>query len=74
MSCDGPVYEHMDERGIVASISRNNKKEAGEGVEDKNNLPKTSKCPFSNAKAMQKIDDYLAGCFRQLEASPESVS
>ena len=26
MSCDGPRYEHMDEQGIVALISGDNKK------------------------------------------------
>ena len=61
----------MDNRGIVSLIFWNTKKEADKGVEDKNDLPKTSKCQFSHAKAMQKMDDYLAGCFCQLEARPE---
>ena len=46
MSCDVPGYEHMDEQGIVALISGDNEKEAGEEVEDENDVPQSSKCPF----------------------------
>ena len=49
----------MEEQGIVALISGDNKKEADEGVEDKYDVPQTSKRPFSYAEAMQKMDDYL---------------
>ena len=56
MSCDGSGYEHMDEQGIVALISGDNEKE----VEDENDVPQSSKCPFSHGDATQKMDDYLA--------------
>ena len=35
MSCNGPGYDYMDEQGIVALITGDNKKEANEAVEDK---------------------------------------
>ena len=60
MSCNGLEYEHMDKQGIVALISGDNEKEAVEEVKDKNDVPQSSKCPFSHGEAMQKIDDYLA--------------
>ena len=40
MNFYGPVYEHMDNHGIVSLIFENTKKEADKGVEDKNDLPK----------------------------------
>ena len=70
MSCDDPEYEHMNEQGIAALISGDNKKEADEGVEDENDVPQTSKCPFFHAKAMQKMDDHLAYYRCQPEATP----
>ena len=76
MSCDGPGYEHMDEQGIVALISGDNEEEGDENeeVEDEHDVPQSSKCPFSHAEAMQKMDDYLAYYRCQPEATPESVS
>ena len=74
ISCDGPGYEHMDEQGIVALIYGDNEKEADEEVEDENDVPQSSKCPFSHGEAMQKMDDYLAYYRCQPEATPESVS
>ena len=50
MSCDGPSYKHMDEQGIVALITGDNKKEADEAVEDEIGVSHTSKCPFSHAE------------------------
>ena len=73
MSCDGPGYEHMDEQGIVALITGDNKKEADESVEDEIGVSQPSKCPFSHAEAMQKMDDYLAYCRCQSEATSEDV-
>ena len=52
MSCYGPWYEHIDELGIVALISRDNKKEADESVKDENDVPLTSKFLFSHSEAM----------------------
>ena len=74
MSCDGPGYEHMDEQGIVALITGDNEKEADEGVEDEIDVSQPSKCPFSHAEAMPKMDDYLAYYRCQTEATPEDVS
>jgi len=71
MSCDGPCYEHMDEQGFVALITGDNEKEA---VEDKIGVSHPSKCPFSYAEAMQKMDDYLAFYRCQPEATPKDVS
>ena len=74
MSCDGPGYEHMDEQGIVELVTGDNEKEAVEVVEDKIGVFQPSKCPFSHAEAMQKMDDYLAYYRCQPEATPEDVS
>ena len=74
MSCDGPGYEHMDEQGIVALVTGDNEKEADEGVEDEIDVSQPSKCPFSHAEAIQKMDDYLAYYRCQTEATPENVS
>ena len=74
MSCDGPGYEHMDEQGIVALITGDNKKEADEAVEDEIGVSQPSKCPFSHAEAMQKMDDYLAYYRSQPEATTEDMS
>ena len=73
MSCDGPRYGHMEEQRIVALISEYNKKEADEGVEDKNDVPQTSKFPFSYTEAKQKMDDCSVYCRCQPKATPESV-
>ena len=70
MSCNGPDYEHMDKQGIVALITGDNKKEADEAVEDEIGVSQPSKCPFSHAEAMQKIDNYLAYSCCKLEATP----
>ena len=62
MSCDGPGYEHMDEQGIVALISGDNEKEADEEVEDENDVPQSSKCPFSHGEAkLVKSSKILGG-------------
>ena len=53
----------MNEQGIVALISGN-----------ANDVPQSSKCPFSHGEAMQKMDDYLAYDRYQPEATPENVS
>ena len=74
MSCDGPGCEHMDEQEIVALITGDNEKEADEGVIDEIDVSQPSKCPFSHAEAMQKMDDYLAYYRCQTEATPEDVS
>ena len=58
----------MDEQGIVALITEDNEKEA---VEDEIGVSKLSKCLFSHAEAMQKMDDYLAYYCCQPEATPE---
>ena len=72
MSWDGPGYdEHIDEQGIVALISEDNKKETDEEVEDENDVLQSSKCPFFHVETMQKMDDYYR-C--QPEVTPESVS
>ena len=55
MSCDGPGYEHMNKQGIVAPITGDNKKEADKAVEDEIGVSQPSKCPFSDAEAMQKM-------------------
>ena len=68
ISCDGPGYE----QGIVALISGDNEKEADDEVEDENDVPQSSKCPFSHGEAMQKIDDYLAYYRCQPEITPEN--
>ena len=44
MSCNGPVGHHMDDQGIVALITGNNKKEVDE---DEIGISQPSKCPFS---------------------------
>ena len=46
------------------------KKKADEAVEDEIGVSKPSKCPFSHAEAMQKMDDYLAYYRSQPEATP----
>jgi len=56
MSWDGPGYEQMDEQGIVALITEDNEKEADE---DEIGVSQPSKCPFSHAEAMQKMDNYF---------------
>ena len=66
-------YEHMEEQGIVALISGDNKKKADEEVEDKNDVPQSSKCPFSHGEVMQKMDHYLAYYSYKPEGTPESV-
>ena len=60
MSCNGPDYEHMDKQGIFALITGDNEKEADEGVKDEIDVSYPSKCRFSHAEAMQKMDDSLA--------------
>ena len=74
MCCNGSGYEHMDEQGIVALITGDNEKEADEAVEDEISVSQLSKCPFSHAEAMQKMDDYLAYYRCQPEATYEDVS
>ena len=74
MSCNGPDYEHMDKQGIVAMITGDNEKEADVAVEDEIGISQPSKCPFSHAEAIQKINDYLAYYHCQPEAKPEDVS
>ena len=74
MSCNGPRYEHINEQGIVALITGDNKKEADESVEDEIGVSQPSKFPFSNAETMQKMDDYSAYYHSQTEATPEDVS
>ena len=44
MSCDGPHYEHINEQGIVALITGDNKKEADESVEDEIGVSQPFKC------------------------------
>ena len=44
MSCNGPRYEHINEQGIVALITGDNKKEADESVEDEIGVSQPSKC------------------------------
>lgn len=55
----------MDEQGIFALIIGNNEKSADEGVEDKNDVPQSSKCPLSYAGAIQKMYYDLAYCCSQ---------
>ena len=74
MSCDGPAYEHMEEQGIFALITGDNEKQADEAVKDKIGVSQPSKCPFSHAETMQKMDDYLAYYRCKPEATPEDVS
>ena len=74
MSCDGPGQQHTYEQVIVALITGDNEKEADESVEDEIGVSQPSKCPFSHAEAMQKMDDYLAYYRCQPEATPEDVS
>ena len=61
----------MDEQGIVALITGDNIKEADEAVEDEIGVSQPSKCPFSRAEAIQKMNDYLAYYRCQLEATPD---
>ena len=74
MSCNGPGYEHMDEQEILALITGDNDKEADKAVKDETFVFQPSKCLFSYAEALQKIDDYLAYYRCQPEATPEYVS
>ena len=64
----------MDEQGINALISGDNEKEADEEVENENDVPQSSKCPFSHGEAMQKMDYYLAYYRCHPETTLESVS
>ena len=74
MCCNGSGYEHMDEQGIVALITGDNKKESDEAVKDEIGVSQPSKCSFFHAKAMQKMEDYLAYYLCQPETTPEDVS
>ena len=74
MSCDGPGYEHMDEQGIVELVTWDNEKEAVGVVEDEIGISEFSKCPFSHAEAMQKMDDYLPYYRYQPVATSEDVT
>ena len=47
----------MDEKGIVALITGANEKEADEAVKDEIGVSQPSKCPFSHAEAIQKMDN-----------------
>ena len=64
----------MDEQGIVALITGDNEKEADGAFEDEIGVSQPSKCPFPHAKAMQKMDDYLAYYRCQPEAKLQDVS
>ena len=54
----------------IALITGDNGKKADEAVEDEIGVSQPSKCPFSHAEAMQKINDYLAYYRCQPEATP----
>ena len=64
----------MDEQEILALITGDNDKEADKAVEDEIVVSQPSKCLFSHAEALQKIDDYLAYYRCQPETTPENVS
>ena len=58
MRNDGPGYEHMDEQGIVALVSRENELDV-DNKEEEDQVSQSSKCSISHAEAMSKMDDYL---------------
>ena len=55
-------------------VTGGNEKVADEAVGDEIGISQPSKCPFSHAEAMQKMDDYLVYYQCQPEATPEDVS
>lgn len=73
MRNDGPGYEHMDEQGIVALVSRENELDV-DNEEEEDEVSQSSKCSISHAEAMSKMDDYLTWYRCQLQATPENVS
>ena len=52
MSCDGPGYEHLDDRGIVSLISGDNEKQTDEEVEDDDDNQHAPKFPLTHSEAM----------------------
>ena len=73
MRNDGPGYEHMDEQGIVALVSRENELDV-DNEEEEDEVSQSSKCSISHAEAMSKMDDYLTWYHCQPQATPENVS
>ena len=66
------VWAHGQVRNCCTDFWRQRKK-ADEEVEDKNDVPQSSKCPFSHGEVMQKMDHYLAYYSYKPEGTPESV-
>ena len=58
MRNDGPGYEHMDEQGIVALVSRENELDV-DNKEEEDEVSQSSKCSISHAEAIRKMNDYL---------------
>ena len=73
MRSDGPGYEHMDEQGIVALISRENELDVDE-EEEEDEVSLSSQCSISHSEAMSKMNDYLTWYRCQPQATPENVS